>query len=352
MFVQGRRFWYLRDRMFSWNMFDVSVIVLILLNELSLFDLRLSVVRVFRVLRLVCVVRVVRVMPWFEELRLMIDGIMKCGKTLLWSSIIMLFFTYVYAIVCVQLSADWSSMANDASEPTHATILFLQENFPSLGYSIYTLFKAVTGGVSWGEVSDPLQDVSLVFLFSFPVYIVVTMFCVLNIITAAFVEAASRKSQDAEEAALRNITQRTIWIDAIKSIVAKFDHDNDNTLNWAEFSQIMNDWETRASLEDMGIDMTFQHASLLFKLFDWNQDGHIDVDEFAQGVHHLKGAARSLDMYRQFVELSRQISSPQRMVEQLSATSGAGQPRNSRIFGSDRRSSLPETPASEACDSC
>ncbi|CAK0801652.1 unnamed protein product, partial [Prorocentrum cordatum] len=55
------------------------------------------------------------------------------------------------------------------------------ENFPSLGYSIYTLFKAVTGGVSWGEVSDPLQDVSLVFLFSFPVYIVVTMFCVLNI---------------------------------------------------------------------------------------------------------------------------------------------------------------------------
>ncbi|CAK0869232.1 unnamed protein product [Prorocentrum cordatum] len=114
----------------------------------------------------------------------------------------------------------------------------------------------------------------------------------------------------------------------------------------------MNDWETRASLEDMGIDMTFQHASLLFKLFDWNQDGHIDVDEFAQGVHHLKGAARSLDMYRQFVELSRQISSLQRMVEQLSATSGAGQPRNSRTFGSDRRSSLPETPASEACDSC
>merc|ERR1712151_1093113 len=100
----------------------------------------------------------------------------------------MLFVTYVYAIVCLQVSADWLSTAQEhATVSTHGeTLLFLQNNFPSLLYSIYTLFKAVTGGKNWGDLSDPLHDVSAFLIATFPFYIIVTVFCVLNIVTAAF----------------------------------------------------------------------------------------------------------------------------------------------------------------------
>jgi len=338
MIVQGRRFFYFKDRMFRWNMFDSLVITVIMMNELSMFDLRLSVVRVFRVLRLVYVVRMIRVIPWFRELRILIDGIMKCGRTLLWSTLIMLFITYVYAVVCLQLSADWLSLAKDSGVSTQATERFLQAHFPSLIYSIYTLFKAVTGGISWGEVSDPLQDVNVVLIITFPFYIIVSVFCVLNIVTAAFVEAASRKSQDCTESALNHLTQRSEWIDAIQNIFAKFDDDEDNMLSWEEFSHIMVDWKTREALEDMGIDISFEHAALLFKLFDSDGDGHIDVNEFAHGIHHLKGNARSVDMYVQFLEMSRQVNRLRHMVSpNLGPPCTEGRPSASSDPASPRR---------------
>ena len=79
----------------------------------------------------------------------------------------------------------------------------------------------------------------------------------------------------------------------------------------------MTDWKTRVAFEDMGLDISFEHAALLFKLFDWDGDGHIDVNEFAHGVYHLKGNARSLDVYRHFMELSRQVDHLQHKVNPI-----------------------------------
>jgi voltage-gated sodium channel len=190
--------------MFGWNVFDTMVVTLTLLNDTHVLPAHLSVVRVFRIMRLVYVVRVIRLMSEFKELRQMIDGIMKCGKTLLWASLVLTAITYVYAVVCLQFSSEWLSTAEAANEPSQ-TAFFLQKNFPSLVYSIYTLFKAVTGGVSWGEVSDPLQNVSPVLIVTFPLFVIVTVLCVLNIVTAAFVDAAARKSEEDETAALEHL---------------------------------------------------------------------------------------------------------------------------------------------------
>jgi hypothetical protein len=122
------------------------------------------------------------------------------------------------------------------------------------------------------------------------------------------VGAASRKSQEEEESALRNIGQRQQWIQSISDIFHRFDSDSDGCLTWEDFSTMWSDWQTRMTLEEMGIEISFQHATLLFKLFDWDGDGSIDIDDFTQGVYHLRGTARSLDMYRQFIELSRQVN--------------------------------------------
>merc|ERR1719343_836605 len=87
-------------------------------------------------------------------------------------------------------------------EKMASTIKFVKDNYPSLHYSVYTLFKTVSGGANWGDLSDPLLDVNVLLVLTFPIFISVTVFCVLNIVTAAFVDAAARKSQEEEANAL------------------------------------------------------------------------------------------------------------------------------------------------------
>jgi voltage-gated sodium channel len=313
MIGEGCAFFHYRAKMFSWNVFDTVVISLTLLNEINVLGADASVVRVFRVLRLVYVVRVVRMMRWFLELRMLVDGIMNCGKTLLWSALILVVVTYVYAIVCLQVCSEWLSQS--AGGPSE-TAEFLGVNFPSLVHSVYTLFKAVTGGVDWGEVSDPLQNVSTVLVLTFPIFMIVTVFCVLNVITAAFVEAAARKSQEDEATALEHIAERKKWIKAISEIFDRHNKDASGSLGWEEFQEVVADWRTRTAFMDIGIDMSFQQAKIMFRLFDWNGDGRIDINEFAQGVHHLRGCARSLDVFRHFMKLSKQLERITRMLRQ------------------------------------
>jgi Ca2+-binding EF-hand superfamily protein len=71
----------------------------------------------------------------------------------------------------------------------------------------------------------------------------------------------------------------------------------------------MTNWRTRSALAEIGLDISFHHAETLFTCFDLDGDGRIDINEFAQALHHLTGTARSLDMFRQFMKLSRQVNS-------------------------------------------
>jgi hypothetical protein len=247
---------------------------------------------------------------------MIVDGIMNCGKTLLWSFLLLLVVTFIYAVVCLEFIAAWLTQVEEEAMPsTEGTVTFLKENYPSLIYSIYTLFKAVSGGVNWGELSDPFTDVSIVLALTFPLFITVTVFCVLNIVTAAFVEAAARKSKEEEANALEHIAERKKLIKVITDIFERHDADKGGTLDWEEFASIMTDWRTRTAFTDIGLDVSFQQAKVLFKLFDWDGNGRIDVNEFAQGIHHLRGPARSLDVLRHFMKLSKKIEKLTRAVQ-------------------------------------
>ncbi|CAK0889124.1 unnamed protein product [Prorocentrum cordatum] len=111
MVAEGGQFFHYRAKMFGWNMFDSGIIALTLLNNAEVLGVRLSVVRVFRVMRLVSVIRVVRLMNGFMELRMMVDGIMNCGKTLLWSFLLLIVLTFIYAVVCLEFIAEWLTQA-------------------------------------------------------------------------------------------------------------------------------------------------------------------------------------------------------------------------------------------------
>ncbi|CAK0898532.1 unnamed protein product [Prorocentrum cordatum] len=325
MVAEWGHFFHYRAKMFKWNIFDTIIIALTFLNNAEILGVRFSVVRVFRVLRLVRLIRVVRLMDCFRELRMMVDGILNCGKVLLWAFLLLVLVTFTYAVVCLEFISEWLAQVEQDMRVSTAgsglaeqeTITFVKDNYQSLPYSVYTLFKAVSGGVNWSELVEPLADVDLILVCTFPFFIGVTVYCVLNIVTASFVEAAARSSKDEQANALEIISERKRWIKDITDIFKRHDADSCGFLDFEEFSSIMTDWRTQAAFTDMGIDLSFQQAKDLFKLFDWDGDGQIDINEFAQGVHHLRGPARSLDVFRQFMKLSRTMEKIERSVQNL-----------------------------------
>ncbi|CAK0844121.1 unnamed protein product [Prorocentrum cordatum] len=194
--ADGVEFFYPSAKGFGWNAFDTFIILCSLSEEVvqAVSSTRLSQissVRVVRTLRLVRALRAIRVMRVFRELRIMVSGIMNCGKSLLWASLLIAIMTYTFAVLFLQVSSSWLREQGQTSLPEEVkcgdgdqagAACSVGSSFSSLIAGMYTLFKAMSGGSSWGEVSDPLTSIHPLVTFAFCVYIMMAVFVVLNVI--------------------------------------------------------------------------------------------------------------------------------------------------------------------------
>ena len=103
------------------------------------------------------------------------------------SLILLTVLSYIYAVFCLQIFADWlgsvDESAVESDDKLGRTVDSINYNFSSLVWCAYTLFKAISGGVEWGEaLADPMYQVNTIMVISFVLYILATVFCVLNVI--------------------------------------------------------------------------------------------------------------------------------------------------------------------------
>merc|ERR1739845_142013 len=89
MIAYGTSFYLSTD--WTWNTFD-TVLVLVSLQDLLLASgvANPAFLRVMRLLRMVKLLRVVRLMKMFRELRLVLNGILGCMKSMCWALILIL----------------------------------------------------------------------------------------------------------------------------------------------------------------------------------------------------------------------------------------------------------------------
>merc|ERR1712196_248947 len=96
---------------------------------------------------------------------------------------------FVFAIVFTQTVTDHIVDTGSVDEE-------LSYFWGSLTSSMFTLFKSISGGVSWQDASEPLQWVYQPLQWLFAGYIAFTYFAVLNVVTGVFcnsaIETASR----------------------------------------------------------------------------------------------------------------------------------------------------------------
>lgn len=331
--VHGLYFFYCRD--WAWNWFDFSVVVasvlesmLAILTSISGAEMKDSqVFRVIRVVRLTRMFRMVRLVKFVQALRTMVLSIIVTMKSLIWALMLLVMIFYGFAIAFTQAVANYTQTV--AAEKLEAPEMCGEADITlfwgSVPKSMFTLFKAMTGGISWHVVVQPLSNVSWFSVALFNVYVVFTILAVANVITGAFCQSAVQSAKsDKELATMELVANRDKFLADLERLFLAIDRDRSGTIDLQEFESHLADGQLQVYFALLEIDIA--DAWTLFKLLDEDQSGIIDIRKFADGCMELRGQAKAIQIAKlsqEHAQFRRQVGEAMNLViNQVSALSG------------------------------
>merc|ERR1719221_1260996 len=125
-------------------------------------------------------------------------------------------------------------MADDGKGDSQA-LKPLRECYGSLGLALYSLYMAMTGGRSWGELMDPLVEVGWFYVLLFLMFISLTFFGVLNIVTAIFVDSAMQSQQHYKDLLIQeNLMKKEVYTQHLRDVFQQIDADCSGYINGDE----------------------------------------------------------------------------------------------------------------------
>jgi len=288
----------------TWNYLDVAIVLLSLLEPIVTIlgtvlssDIggegdagmsNMTYVRIIRIMRMVRIVRIIRVVRFFRSLRILVHSIMCTLKSLVWAMTLLVMIMYVFGILFTQASHDF------VSEKGKDTI-GITTYFGSVPLSIYTLFRAVSSGLNWGEVMKPILSMGWSWTLLFLAFISFTYFAVLNVVTGVFCQSAIESAaHDTEMVTQAHLTLAAKYKETFSKIFRRMDYTDSGLVTLEDFEEHLEDDEMKAYFSALDIDAS--DAWTLFKLLDVDDSECVDLDEFVEGCLKLKGQAKSIDI--------------------------------------------------------
>jgi len=241
----------------GWSWFDIVIVGVGWLEVLSSSSTSLTQVRLMRVLKMMKVMRVLRVMRSLREVRLLLYSLMGSVKPLLWTVIIITGINFMFGICFVQSIAafrhdNWEKGVHGDGQVEVDTFY---SSWTSVPQAMYTLFKVSTGGVSWGEVSDPLLTLGWSTFGIFLLYVALFMFVMANAVTAIFVSSAEEYAKKDEQNMMYDqLAAKKEFQNQVKPLYEEMDVDNSGEVTRSEFLKYMSDPRMGAFASSLNIE--------------------------------------------------------------------------------------------------
>lgn len=294
-------------RDWRWGWFDLVLLMTsigdMIAESASLTGLQAGrTVRTIRLFRVARVLRVVRMLRYVREFRKIVFSLATSVQTLLWSMLLMVFVMFCFGVFFTQSATDFVRI----SEEPHYDEEDLNASFGSLLRSMYSLYLAITAGRGWGELSDLLEGVHPAVMAIFIIYVSVSIFGLMNVVTAVFVESAMASSQHYKDL----LVQEKMLMDQtrvrhMKEIFRVIDIDGSGSISMEEMQAFVQNPELDLQSYFEALDINATDTVTLFKLLDHDQSGEVDIDEFCDGCMRLRGMARSFDLHTMRYEEQR-----------------------------------------------
>ena len=164
----------------KWNVFDIIVVGLSLIPEITFF----SAARTVRALRTFRVLRTFRLVPHVKELQKIIRAVVTALPGIGWTVCLMFIVYYIYAVVGTNLFSGISP-----------------EYFGNLWKTLYTLFQ-LTMADDLGNITRPVIEQNGVAVIYFISFAIIAVLIVLNLIIGIIVdsiEEARRQDDKSDE---------------------------------------------------------------------------------------------------------------------------------------------------------
>merc|ERR1719443_1126102 len=97
----------------------------------------------------------------------------------------LLLIKYVFSMIFMHAVAEFLESNPGAPEADG-----LRQHWGTVGGSMVSLFKAISGGDDWQNIGDPLKATGEVYYLVFLLFVLFLFFAVLNILTGVFIHKA------------------------------------------------------------------------------------------------------------------------------------------------------------------
>ncbi|CAE7202465.1 Cacna1c [Symbiodinium natans] len=317
-----------------WNSLDFIVIFSsVLETAVDIWDLVVTtqagstsghfrIMRTMRLVRALRGIRVIRLLRYVSALRTLVFSIVSTMSSLFWTLVLLLLLFYSFGVIFTQLVSDYcremTMQTQDNLNAVPECPPFLSKYWRSVDESMLTLFTAISGGMNWVDALDPLREVGGIATSLLILYIIVSVFAVLNVVTGVFCNTAIESAQsDKDIAIMKQMRKHDLQVQALRHIFKEIDHDKSNLVTLAELQEALSAKKLSSFLESMGIST--QDVSTLFMIIDTDHSGWIDLDEFVSGCMQLHGPAKSL----QLAQMSHENKVTRQVIRSLAKTVSA-----------------------------
>lgn len=326
VFFCGRERW--------WNLFDLVIIMVSLLETIldfwassesnqSVNASQLRFVRTVRLARALRGIRVMRLLRYVSALRTLVLSILSSMASLLWTLVLLMLLFYSFGVLFTQLVSDECRFQSIVRTQDHNAVPHCEDDsseyWSSINESMLTLFMSITGGVDWEIALKPLRKISILAVMCLVLYITVTFFAIVNVITGVFVTTAMETtSADKDLIVMKQLQKRNTQVEDLKHLFSEISGSDVLEVGIDEFKQAMSTTKFSAFLHSMGIST--EDVGVLFKLLDADTNGLVDLEEFVTGCLNLHGTAKSSQLARMSYEnklTRREIKSMQRSLADL-----------------------------------
>lgn len=296
----GYAFFCGRDWAWSW----LDVIVVISSMAEIVFDILAATgvahtsgfraLRVVRITRFLKTLRLVRVFRFILSLRTLITSILYTLKSLFWALVLLMLIIYLFSVLLAQAVCEYRVTPDFDLLPQRAKDS-VDRYYTSLPKMMLSLFMAICGGVSWEDVLEPLEHISLVWVFIFLFYIQFTYFAVLNVLTGVFCQSAVESAQNDHANVVQSmLANKEAHVEKIRALFSKLGADEEGHITYAMFEEGLTSPAVVQYFETLGLDVW--DAWSFFKLLDLDSGGSVEVEEFFKGCLRFRGQARGVDV--------------------------------------------------------
>lgn len=299
----GKGFFTAGEGEWRWNVMDLALVSTSLVDiafaSLNLEGMQLGfMLRTVRLMRMLRTLRILRSFRMFSTFRKMVFALSSSMSNLFWSFVMLGLVIYFFAIFLTASVSDCllHRLVTCAVDDDYK-LMELHHKFGSVGNSMFTLYQSIAEGQHWYKAAELLMEVDPLLLSLFLFYIQLSIFGVLNIIEAVFVESAILSTQRCKELLVETkMEEKEGWVRNMRDIFHEIDVDKSGAVTLEELTDFLNDEGLQLQNYLEALDLNPTDTAALFKLLDIDDSGTVDIEEFCDGCMRLKGEARSFDI--------------------------------------------------------